>query len=141
MIKCILSNDRVQYKELIRNAKPNELKTILERDENGRNAFHFSAFLGQLDLVTAMLKFGKSKLLKAKDKFGWTALHFASFGGNLRCTKRLLDDNADPNRLTNSGLSGLHFLARFDPGEDPKIINRYHVTLKVCYELPHLTFY
>lgn len=125
------------YKEFMKVNKSRTLEIISEEDEHGRCALHFACYLGNWELVSSMLKKHRKALIGICDAFDWTPLHFCAYGGHLRLTKKLLADSADPNALTSSKMSCLHFLARLHPGNDLKVIARYQDTLKVknllCY--------
>ena len=131
----VLEGSKPSFKEFIKNSKADALENVMEGDEDGRCALHFACYLGHWDFVMSMLKLNKKKLLTVTDKYDWTPLHFTACGGHLRLTKKLLSDSADPNALTSSGMGCLHFLARLEPGDDPKVIARYQLTLKVCLAL------
>jgi len=59
--------------------------------------------------VTTIIK--KKASLNHRDDFGWTALHYAARQGSTKIVRILTKASADPNLLTGSGRSALHFLA------------------------------
>lgn len=128
----MLTGTKIAFKEFMKTNRSKALECITEADENGRCALHFACFMGQADIVTSMLKVNKKALIAQCDAYDWTPLHFSAFGGHLRLTKKLLAESADPNALTSSKMSCLHFLARLHPGDNLKIIAKYQETLKVC---------
>ena len=73
--------------------------------------------------------------MNSADEFKWTPLHFACRFGNLRIAKRIIREGGDPNCLTSLGVSALHFLARFEPPNDPKMVSTYLQTLKVLLDV------
>ena len=105
-----------------------------------RTPLHYAAFVGNLEIARKLLCLYKKNhketesLIDCQDDFQFTALHIAAKYGHLRITKLLLCKGADPNKLTNCGVSALHFLARCNPPmDDPIIVNRFKNTMKVCY--------
>ena len=85
-----------------------------------------------IGLCRSKIKKEIGALLDIPDDFHFTPLHIAAKYGHLKITKLLLCKGADPNKLTNCGLSALHFLARCHPPlGDSKKLARYTNTLKV----------
>ena len=85
---------------------------------------------------TALLEQLSSRLRKpasasAPDKYKWTPLHYAAWHGHLRVIRRLIRDGADPNVITEGGISMLHLLARLEPSPDSRYFQPYIHKVKV----------
>ena len=64
-------------------SKPDAKDIINEKSEQGWNVFHWSIYLGQLDMCTDFLKLGADLTIKTLD--GWTPLQLAVYKNNIDC--------------------------------------------------------
>ena len=106
-----------QTKQTIKSITNSDQSIIHDRDINGRNAFHYSSFYGNLELIHFLfLKLKNKNLINQFDHFHFTPLLLASFCGHISIVKKLLFFGADPNlNLKFFRFSSLHFLSRLSP--------------------------
>ncbi len=83
--------------------------------EKPRTPLHLAAWLGNPELVAALLNRGLDANAKAEQ--GFTPLHLAVLSNSARATKTLLDKGADANAKSGSGRTPLHFAAMRASGE------------------------
>lgn len=76
---------------------------LVHTDSLGRNALHWAADGGHLDLVLLFLGRDAS-LVHAKDKDGCTPLHYACLCDYDAIAKAMIDNGADPEEQDKEGL-------------------------------------
>ena len=80
---------------------------------DGLTALHWAALNNDLELAKLLLYAGAT--VKPTTRVGsYTPLHLASRTGNTEVMKVMLDAGADPNKLTSTGVTAMHFAAQAD---------------------------
>ncbi len=80
---------------------------------DGMTALHWSALNNELEIVETLI-FAGATLQPTTRVGGYTPLHLASRAGNAEVVGALLEAGADPDILTGTGASALHFAAEAD---------------------------
>ena len=89
---------------------------------------HTAANAGNLKELKKLVKRYKGEGINLLDEKHWTSLHCAANSRHLECCKLLLANNADPQVLTSTNNTPLHFLAPMK-GE-PELVNTMKLLLK-----------
>eukprot|EP01130_Rhizamoeba_saxonica_P010181 TRINITY_DN4171_c0_g1_i1.p1 TRINITY_DN4171_c0_g1~~TRINITY_DN4171_c0_g1_i1.p1 ORF type:complete len:945 (+),score=215.29 TRINITY_DN4171_c0_g1_i1:19-2853(+) len=77
-------------------------------DSNNRNPLHYAAAFGKYSLIPKLLN---TYDINGKDTYGATPLFWAIWGGHQNTVQSLLSSSADPNILSNGGISCVHLAA------------------------------
>ncbi|GIS78470.1 MAG: hypothetical protein CM1200mP14_00360 [Gammaproteobacteria bacterium] len=102
------------------------VRTLLQQGEDvnaaqsdGLTALHWAALNNDLEMAKLLLYAGAT--VKPTTRVGsYTPLHLASRSGYHEVMKAMLDAGADPNKLTATGVTAMHFAAQSDAPEPYK---------------------
>jgi len=91
---------------------------------DGLTALHWAALNNDLELAKLLLYAGAT--VKPTTRVGsYTPLHLASRTGNTEVMKVMLDAGADPNKLTSTGVTAMHFAAQADAPDAIEVLVEY----------------
>ncbi|MYC91492.1 MAG: hypothetical protein F4X15_08490 [Gemmatimonadetes bacterium] len=83
---------------------------------DGMTALHWAASNNDIAIAKALLYAGAT--YRATTRIGgYTPLHLASRGGHAEVARLILEDGADPDILTSTGVTAMHFAADADAAE------------------------
>ena len=104
------------------------VRTLLQQGEDvnaaqsdGLTALHWAALNNDLEMAKLLLYAGAT--VKPTTRVGsYTPLHLASRSGYHEVMKAMLDAGADPNKLTATGVTAMHFAAQSDAPEAIRVL-------------------
>eukprot|EP00730_Choanoeca_flexa_P001857 TRINITY_DN10815_c0_g1_i1.p1 TRINITY_DN10815_c0_g1~~TRINITY_DN10815_c0_g1_i1.p1 ORF type:complete len:579 (+),score=82.62 TRINITY_DN10815_c0_g1_i1:109-1845(+) len=108
---CLFAAVRHGHLRLVKRLLEHGVDVHLCRGQHNKTAFHEACHHGQLMMVKDMLS-RDDTLINAMDKFGKTGLHSAVFGGRYEIASMLLDAGANPNAMSQYGITPLYLAIR-----------------------------
>lgn len=88
------------------------------QDESGKTALHYAARFDRQAILIDLICIINPRIVFKTDKEGMTPLHESCLYANFKGTKKLLENNANPNMKTGLGKTPAHKLIFADPCPD-----------------------